>query len=129
MKLIAVTLLMLFALPTRADWTELGTLTSGTTMFIDLEAQNVRINGNLRRAWLLRNLAPGSDEGYMSSRALWEYDCAEWRTRMMYSTGHTKHFAGGDRVFADDKPTDWIYAAPNTTGDTQLKLVCSIKPR
>lgn len=129
MKLIAVTLLMLFALPTRADWTELGTLTSGTTVFIDLEPQNVRIDGNLRRAWVLRNVTAGNADGYMSNVTLHEYDCAEGRGRSLKSTGYTKHFAGGDVVFTDNRPTDWSYYAPNTGGDVQLKLVCAIKRR
>lgn len=89
---------------------------------------NIRINGNFRKAWLIRNLKSKEQAG-QSDRLQMEYDCKEERDRTLYWSVHSSRFAGSELLELDTEEKKWTPVPPYTIEWDILKLVCSKQSR
>ena len=126
MKAIVVlcALVMVAASPAQAaDWIPVSKSTLGV---IYIDSATIRKDGNLRQAWQITDYQVRGEEGELSERSLYEYDCKEGRVRGLTLSIHSGPMAGGKTLHtAGANPKGWSYEAPDTAGWTLLKFVCS----
>lgn len=109
-----------------ADWRLVFLTHDGDKWFVD--AGSIRINGSMRRAWVLVNLGTPEEDGTQSKRALDEYDCREGRSWFMQLSGHSLPDANGKVTYSySHTDRDWRYAPPGTVDESMLKFVCARK--
>ncbi len=106
-----------------AQWVEVSANERGTVFYVD--PTTIKQNGNLRRYWMLTNLAKADKDGDLSYRALAEVDCKEERTRRLQEDYFRAPMASGQGSGGLSSPTEWRYVAPGTSGESLMKFVCS----
>jgi hypothetical protein len=122
MRLVLCLSLALAAPPAWSGW-EVTNEDIEYTDYIDLTT--IRRDGDLRRVWTLVDWKQRAVGGYLSQRALTEFDCKEERRRLLTLSNHFGSMAGGDVLRTWNEPTGWRSIAPGTIAETILKTVCS----
>ena len=123
MKRLLTTLALFAALPAWAAWTLLGESDAGND-YIDWAT--LRVEGNLRRVWLLIDLKGPQPDSMHSFRIFEEFDCTEDRGRTLQKDLFTGQMAGGEFVPGErPKPGGWIYIPPGTLSESWFRVVCS----
>ncbi|MBK9520503.1 MAG: hypothetical protein IPO13_02585 [Rhodocyclaceae bacterium] len=122
MKKILLVYLLIASNLAFADWIKLSD-NDDATVYIDLTT--LRKDGNLRTVWQLHDEMKASNDGTLSSRILWEYDCNGERVRMLSASGYSGPKATGKKLYTFYKTTEWRDIAPETMGQNGLKAVCT----
>lgn len=85
----------------------------------------IRKDGNLRRVWGLQDLKQRNKDGYLSLRALTEFDCENERARTLSSSVHSGAMAGGKVLYTETTKTpQWNYIPPGTVAEVLFRRVC-----
>lgn len=105
------------------QWTKTGMNDVGTVFYVD--PTTIKINGNLRRFWVLAERASPDQDGDLSYRAVEEVDCQEERQRYLQWDYFRGSMGRGERSGGSNTPGGWNYAAPGTINAIVLKFVCS----
>ncbi len=95
----------------------------GTVIYVD--PSTIRKNGNLRRYWVLHNYAKADKDGDLSVRGVVKTDCKEERRRDLQEDWFRGPMASGQRSGGSNRPSEWEYVAPGTSGESVMKFVCS----
>ncbi len=120
-RLMLALIALTFSATVAAAWVKVGEDVNYEA-FIDPDT--IRMNGNFRKAWLIRNLKMKEKAG-QSDRLQMEYDCKEERERTLYWSFHSARFAGSELLKLDIDETKWSPVPPYTIEWDILKLVCS----
>ena len=107
---------------TSAEWVQISE-NDDANIYIDLST--LRKNGNLRTVWQLHDQKKRSEDGTLSSRISWEYDCQSERVRIVSATSHPEAMAKGKKLYTVYKASEWRDIAPKTMGYNGLKAVCA----
>jgi hypothetical protein len=102
-----------------ADWVWVTESTNGNRGYVDRESIRTMPNG-YKRAWVRTYLSKPDRDGDTGYRALNEYDCSERRMRGLQTTWFKDEVV----TRTHNKPNEWLYVAPESTGETQLNYVC-----
>ena len=121
MRIVLCFLLALVASPAWAAWVPVTESESGDSYYID--PATIRVNGNLRRIWILINQKVPHPDGELSARTLQEFDCKEDRLRILAGFSHSGPMATGKVLLTVDKPPlDWHHVPPSAVFATILKF-------
>lgn len=116
-------LLMLVTIPASAKWLKISE-TDAFTIFAD--PKMIRVDGNLRRAWLILELKERQPNGELSRRVLWEWDCKEERDRVLHLISLAGHMGTGKVLLNGGNPVNWNTVSPNVSASTVLfRFACS----
>ena len=121
MKKLLLIGLVFAAATASAEWVQISE-NDEANIYIDLST--LRKNGNLRTVWQLHDQKKRGEDGTMSTRISWEYDCQSERVRIISATSHPEAMGKGKKLFTVYKASDWRDIAPNTMGHNGLKAVC-----
>jgi hypothetical protein len=121
-----VALFMSVAAPAWAEWKKFGEDESAVLYF---DVASIRKSGDTRRMWELVDLKAQvqfSDPG-RSSLMLFEIDCKAQRLRVLAVNSYSQQMAQGKSLARpdDDVPGKWMYVAPGTNGEIQLRVACA----
>lgn len=114
---------LLLATQALAGWSQVVE-TEKSVYYIDVTT--LRVNGTVRRIWVLNDRKAPDEDGDLSSRALVEFDCKEDRMRTLQIAHFTKNMATGKASGSKDEPDSWTYVAPRTSAQSSLKHVCQL---
>jgi|CXWL01.1.fsa_nt_gi hypothetical protein len=122
-------LLLLAALPARAEWVrvasnERGFFSSasrGATYYID--PSTITRDGNFRKVWEIHDLGDKGTQGERSILASVEYDCAGKRMRTLKATGKSLRMAGGAIIPLRGITDDWLPLRPVSDHEVFFKLL------
>ena len=123
MKKLLATLLILCAWPVWAEWVEYGKSEDGDRYYFDPSTIKGR---DTKRVWTRVESATKTPSGWLSARALEEWDCPNERKRIL----QLETFLQSNLRQSKDThsgPFDWGYIAPGTFGKTLLNKVCGKK--
>lgn len=114
-------ILFLIALPASAEWVKISE--SNESIWY-LDPSTIKKNGNFVRMWGITELKKkDKDDGHLSRRALYDFDCKNERYRILTISAHSERMAGGKVLSTESIPT-WDYIAPETVGAFMFELVC-----
>lgn len=113
--------LVFVAAAASAEWVQISE-NEEANVYIDLST--LHKDGNFRTVWQLHDQKKRNEDGTMSTRISWEYDCQNERVRILSATSHPEAMAKGKKLFTVYKASDWRDIAPNTMGHNGLKAVC-----
>ena len=127
-KLIAIATLLftvLLSAPSYAEWTKVGIQKRwGTTFYVDFE--RIRKHGGYVYWWELGDYLKPTKYGDLSSKIYAQGDCKLFRFKWLDASYHTQPMGEGQPSETGvSKNQQWDYPAPNTSGETILKSVCS----
>ncbi len=105
------------------QWVRVSVGESGTVLYVD--PSTIRKDGNLRRFWSLYDFLKPDKHGDLSSRGVEEIDCKEERRRDLQEDWFRGPMGSGERSGGSNRPTEWRYVAPGSTGAAIMKFVCS----
>ena len=115
---------LMFSSTTYAEWTELGTTTDGTTIYVDFE--RIRKNDGYFYFWNLSDYLKPSPYGDLSSKVYYQGDCKLFRMLRLSSSYYTQPMGEGTPSTVNNKQYgEWIYPSPNSAHEAILKTVCS----
>jgi hypothetical protein len=114
-----------FSASAAAEWVKVG-LTDDYDVFIDPDT--ISAEGQFRKSWEIRNLKT-QDRFGESDQYRMEYDCKDKRTRILYWSVHTGHFALGELTKLALEASHWHPIRPNTTDWIVLRIVCLKQPK
>ena len=118
--ILTLLLLMVFAVPVRADWVKHGGLGELATFYHD--PTTLKRKGDIAHVWVYTELG-AQLEGVRSSRALYEFDCKELRRRTLRRTSFSGPMMSGEIV--GEHAAGWWNDAPDST---LLKIICPEPP-
>jgi hypothetical protein len=121
LALIALT----FSAPVAAEWLKVGE-TENYDAFIDPDT--ISTDGHLRKSWEIRNLKMQSRAGE-SDQFRMEYDCKEKKSRTLYWSVHSGHFALGELTKLGLETSYWNPIRRYTIDWDLLKIVCTKQPK
>ena len=124
MKKLFLVCLMMLAGSAWAEWV-FYSATDTTTFYYD--PATIRKDGHIRRVWVLLDDRKRRDNGVMSSRVRFEYDCKQERYRFLALSTHSEPMAGGEVLLMGGEDNNWIAIAPNTVDEIILKIACAKK--
>jgi hypothetical protein len=119
---VLIIFLLLAAAPAWAIWSAIGE-NEDHTIYVD--RGTLRIDGNLRRIWVLQNFKiQRAGREARSIRLLQQVDCKEGRVRILSGSAHSEPMAMGDVLRTISAAGDWEYAAPDTAAALVSDSVC-----
>ena len=121
MRFVIYILLTLATSPAWAKWVIIDETTHVTQYF---DPATVRINGNLRRIWILQNLKVRNSDGELSTRMLAEYDCKAVRSKVISLSTHSGSMASGKTILSGNEPVDWSGIPPGSVEEDIFKVAC-----
>jgi hypothetical protein len=121
LRLVLTVLLMVAAVPARAEWVLNGE--SGIASYY-ADPSTVRKNGNLRRVWAVIDLKRRDPSGALSYRVLFEYDCKSEEGRILSRSTHAGPMARGDVLVSGDVGSEWHHIPPATPDEGMLRMAC-----
>ena len=134
MRLVLILLGMLLAQPVWAEWLRLGETSSDTgrekAFAYYFDPATVRKTPNGRRAWAMWSyvqIQDGSFGKYQTSKILYEFDCADERSRILQLTFTSGPMGTGESVFSEAEPGHWLIPTPRSINEGALKAVCKVR--
>ena len=116
-----------------SDWVSLGKNNAGTfEQFIDVSS--IRIEGNIRRAWVKSVFKAHTKTTTPNDRRYWEhsiaknaFNCAQEMTR---TEALAVYFEDGTnfQMPAESYPSPWEPVVPDTVDAYNMKFICRWKP-
>lgn len=122
-KAIITCLIALCSLPAVAEWVLVSETDTSAYYF---DPTTIRVDGNLRKVWTIRNLNQRDKDGEMSTQSRREFDCKDERNRVLSLSTHSEPMANGKLILnlgAD--PNGWQETPPGGIGALILKMVCA----
>ena len=112
-----------------AEWGNVGSNDVGTAY---VDRSTIRRNGGVVKMWTLIDYASAKNESgrssnYLSTKALYEYDCDGENVRTIYSLNHSGHMGNGEPLNKYDQATKWEPVPPGSFSQIQLKIACGKK--
>lgn len=123
--LVLAAIALTFSASVAAEWLKVGQ-TENYDLFIDPDT--ISSDGDLRKSWEIRNLKMQSRAGE-SDQYRMEYDCKEEKSRTLYWSVHSGHFALGELTKLGLETSYWNPIRRYTIDWDLLKLVCSMQPK
>ena len=120
-KLFLVGLMML----TGSAWAEWLRYEENKKNIFYYDPATIRKDGNMRRVWVLMDIRKRNDNGAMSTRMRYEYDCKQERYRFLGMSSHSEPMAGGTLLETYGEDNNWMAIAPDTIDETMLEIVCA----
>ena len=110
-----------FSASVPADWVKMGE-TESYDVFVD--ADGVSGDGRLRKSWQIRNLKTQGRAGESDLFRI-EHDCEEEKSRTLYWSVYSRHFAGGKGMKLGLEASHWSPVHPHTIEWAIQRIVCS----
>lgn len=128
-------LLLMAALPARAEWVKVATtekgffsaFSRGATYYID--PSTIVRDGNIRRVWEIQDLGDKGPKGERSILAQVEYDCVDRRMRTLKATGKSARMARGEIIQLNVFSDEWIALRPGKDDEATLKILETVCAR
>ena len=125
-------LLLMAALPARAEWVKIATtekgffsaFSRGATYYID--PSTIVRDGNIRRVWEIQDLGDKGSRGERSVLAQMEYDCVDRRMRTLKATGKSLRMAGGEIIQLSGYSDEWIPLRPGKDDEVFLRILDTV---
>lgn len=116
-----------------ADWSE-QLRNPGNVVYVD--TSTVRVQGNLRQVWKLRDLQERSciaGTCYQSMKFLQEFDCSSEETRTKFVVFYSDKMGNGQPVQTLKNAQlgdsgEFSPTVPGTAGHYELQGICKLKP-
>jgi hypothetical protein len=112
---------LLISASATAEWVRLNE--SGTdTHFVD--PATVRVQGTHVRMWKKIERATPDEDGTLSTRSYFEYDCHQRRFRLLTVSAYDGSDLGGKTVASSNTPSEWFFVPPDTSAEAALEFAC-----
>jgi hypothetical protein len=123
--LLALTFSVMFSSPSFADWKKVTENVSGNTFYVDFE--RIRKHGGYVYYWQLTDYLKPISQGYFSNKSYYQGDCNLIRKKTLTEHYFTDQMGRGTlKVWKlTEFQKKWMYAPPNSAGETVLKSVCA----
>jgi len=105
------------------DWTKLGLGDSDVSTYVDYSS--LKVNGNMRRVWLLIDRRTPHENGWLSAKVFREIDCQEDQTRIVSFITFTGEMGKGAVVSSAEGQKGWRSIAPETANSALERAICS----
>jgi hypothetical protein len=110
------------------DWKAIGESSfdkdgAFSIFFIGLERQVVK-GRRFVTAWIRLETSPGNSKAAYSTRLREEFDCVEFRYRVLSTTGFSESNLAGEITPGSQDPSVWLDSAPGTISDGLLREAC-----
>jgi hypothetical protein len=126
MKKLFIGFLIMLAGSAWAEW-RLVSSTKGGEIYLHYET--IRIDGDMRKSWLIQNLSLRDEGGELSRRINIEHDCENERFHLISISYHSEPMAKGDELFNEYlSNSEWHDISKDTSMATILEIVCSSNP-
>ena len=106
-----------------AEWTEVGTNTSGNTMYVDFE--RIRKHDGYVYFWKMSDYLKPDEFGDLSDKVYNEGDCNLFRFKTLSYSFHKEPMGGGTGYVQEPVKKGWKYPSPDSVNEFILKDVCS----
>lgn len=128
-RLLLVILLFLSSAPAFAEWVAVSSITQiGISVYVDPVTSHHK--GNLVKMWHLldfEKVETVAGDSYLSSKTLYEYDCAKERMRQLGFTWFSGNMGNGKVVATNSHESNWTPVGPGKVAQVLWKLTCSKK--
>ena len=114
-------LLLVAAAPAAAEWLKLD---EHAGAFLYYDPETVAKEGVIRRLFTLQD-RKSPDNGVLSRRAQWEFNCKESEVRLLAFRSYADQMGIGKVLTRTDNPGPWEPVVPRTTHETLLRLACA----
>ena len=125
-KAILILLLAAVSNGAAAEWVNVSTDDSGSTIYAD--PSTIRKVGNRVKMWVLfdyRKATLDAGDKIMSKRKHEEYDCKKKQIRLLYLSKHTGRFTEGKVVYLNDIPYNkWVPVVPGSVLEDLWRYAC-----
>lgn len=125
-KAILILLLAVVSNGAAAEWVNVSTDDSGSTIYAD--PSTIRKVGNRVKMWVLfdyRKATLDAGDKIMSKRKHEEYDCKKKQIRLLYLSKHTGRFTEGKVVYLNDIPYNkWVPVVPGSVFEDLWRYAC-----
>jgi len=125
-KAILILLLAAVSNGAAAEWVNVSTDDSGSTIYAD--PSTIRKVGNRVKMWVLfdyRKATLDAGDKIMSKRKHEEYDCKKKQIRLLYISKHTGRFTEGKVVYLNDIPYNkWVPVVPGSVFEDLWRYAC-----
>ncbi len=125
-KAILILLLAAVSNGAAAEWVNVSTDDSGSTIYAD--PSTIRKVGNRVKMWVLfdyRKATLDAGDKIMSKRKHEEYDCKKKQIRLLYLSKHTGRFTEGKVVYLNDIPYNkWVPVVPGSVLEELWRYAC-----
>jgi len=125
-KAILILLLAVVSNGAAAEWVNVSTDDSGSTIYAD--PSTIRKVGNRVKMWVLfdyRIATLDAGDKIMSKRKHEEYDCKKRQIRLLYLSKHSGRFTEGKVVYLNDIPYNkWMPIVPGSVLEDLWRYAC-----
>ena len=124
MKKLILMFILLFPLPSFADWTEVVENDLGNLFYVDFD--RIRKHDGYIYYWVLTDLLKPR-QGNMSFSIYHQGDCKLFRYKPLSFSYYKQPMGRGPAVVQEPgkELQSWIYPLPDSAGESILKSVCS----
>ena len=123
--IVGVLLLGLAYPASAANWVHLGTSTSRTDFYLDVDS--VRNQGSYVAAWEKRDATRDASVDFREAKALYYYNCSARTTALKQWIMYDAQGSVTASSTNPDYRLEWSEAIPETVSETFLNAVCSLK--
>ena len=110
-------------------WAEWRLVSSNKDGDIYLHYETIRIDGYMRKSWLIQNLSLRDEGGELSRRINIEHDCENERFHLISISTHSEPMAQGDEMFNEYlSNAEWHDISKDISMAAILEIVCSKQP-
>ena len=115
---------VMFSTTSFAEWSKIGN-TNIYTIYVDFE--RIRKHDGYVYWWDLINMLKPYKDGNFSYKAYMQGDCKVFGTKTLREIYYKQPMGEGKGTeqILTEYQKNWIYPAPGTIGETELKTVCS----
>jgi hypothetical protein len=110
------------------EWSYLGDAGAGDDSYIAyIDRETMRRDANTARGWSLWDYTSTQSKPFgrfLSSRHLWEYDCADQRSHALQIAFFVGSMASGEIVHSSNSPSEWSYVAPGSIAEARMQAAC-----
>ena len=128
-RLLLITFLVLSSSPVYAEWVAVSSnAQTGMSVYVDPVTSHRK--GNLIKLWHLldfETIETVAGDSYLSSKTLYEYDCAGERMRQLGFTWFSGNMGNGKAVASNSHEGKWTPVGPGKVAQVLWKLTCGKK--
>jgi len=115
--------ILVFSLPSYAEWTKIGENVKGNTFYVDFE--RIRKQGGYVYWWDLNDLLKPDKDGDLSYTIYTQGDCKLFRYKSLSEVYYKQNMGKGTPSTNTQKNPQWEHPPPNSMVESILKEVCS----
>ncbi len=132
MRIVLTLLLLIAAVPARADWVRMGqtektvlyVMSEKTVFYID--PSTITKDGNRRKVWEIHDLSEKGPLGERSILIQVEYDCAEKLLRPLHASAKSRPMAQGEILKVEEPAEDWSTLGSGKDGEVFFKILNAV---